>query len=147
MSERQVRIGSKVGLHARPASLFAKAVKDVGVPVQIAKDGQPHKVAALYQNDDYGKGYLEGFKDAIKDAPQIEIVKELSYEAGAASTTAPHTIPTAIAALPTRPARPADPRESEGSRIARSRPSMKMERATFQSDRSGWRPASSAAAS
>ena len=40
MSERQVTIGSKVGLHARPASLFAKAVKDAGVPVQIAKDGQ-----------------------------------------------------------------------------------------------------------
>jgi hypothetical protein len=32
---------SKVGLHARPASLFAKAVKEVGVPVQIAKDGKP----------------------------------------------------------------------------------------------------------
>jgi phosphocarrier protein len=41
MGERQVIIGSKVGLHARPASLFAKAVKDTGVPVQIAKDGQP----------------------------------------------------------------------------------------------------------
>jgi phosphocarrier protein len=41
MSERQVTIGSKVGLHARPASLFAKAVKGAGVPVQISKDGQP----------------------------------------------------------------------------------------------------------
>jgi phosphocarrier protein HPr len=41
MSERQVTIGSKVGLHARPASLFAKAVKNGGVPVQIAKGGQP----------------------------------------------------------------------------------------------------------
>ena len=41
MSERQVRVGSKVGLHARPASLFAKAVANAGVPVQIAKDGQP----------------------------------------------------------------------------------------------------------
>ena len=41
MSERQVTIGSKVGLHARPASLFAKAVKNTGVSVQIAKDGQP----------------------------------------------------------------------------------------------------------
>ena len=41
MSERHVTIGSKVGLHARPASLFVKAVKDTGVPVQIAKDGQP----------------------------------------------------------------------------------------------------------
>ena len=46
MSERQVTIGSKVGLHARPASLFAKAVKDAGVPVQIAKDGKPPVNAA-----------------------------------------------------------------------------------------------------
>ena len=41
MSERQVRVGSRVGLHARPASLFAKAVANAGVPVQIAKEGQP----------------------------------------------------------------------------------------------------------
>jgi phosphocarrier protein HPr len=41
MSERQVRVGSMVGLHARPASLFAKAVANAGVPVQIAKDDQP----------------------------------------------------------------------------------------------------------
>ena len=41
MSERQVTIGSKVGLHARPASLFAKPVKDVGIPVQIAKGSKP----------------------------------------------------------------------------------------------------------
>jgi phosphocarrier protein len=50
MSERQVTIGSKVGLHARPASLFAKAVKGVGVPVQIAKDGQPPVNAASLLN-------------------------------------------------------------------------------------------------
>ncbi len=41
MGDRQVRVGSKVGLHARPASMFAKAVANAGVPVQIAKDGQP----------------------------------------------------------------------------------------------------------
>ena len=46
MTERQVTIGSKVGLHARPASLFAKAVKNAGVPVQIAKNGQPPVNAA-----------------------------------------------------------------------------------------------------
>ena len=46
MSERQVAIGSKVGLHARPASLFAKAVKDAGLPVQIAKAGGPPVNAA-----------------------------------------------------------------------------------------------------
>ncbi|HLU60118.1 MAG TPA: HPr family phosphocarrier protein [Pseudonocardia sp.] len=41
MGQRQVRVGSKVGLHARPAALFAKAVARTGVPVTIAKDGQP----------------------------------------------------------------------------------------------------------
>jgi phosphocarrier protein len=35
-----------VGLHARPASLFAKAVKDAGVSVKIAKDGKPPVNAA-----------------------------------------------------------------------------------------------------
>jgi phosphocarrier protein len=48
VSERQVTIGSKVGLHARPASLFAKAVKNAGVPVKIAKNGQaPVNAASL----------------------------------------------------------------------------------------------------
>ena len=47
----------------------------------LASSGQQHKVAILYQNDDYGKGYVEGFKDAIKDAANISVVGELSYEA------------------------------------------------------------------
>ncbi len=41
MSERHVRIGSKVGLHARPAALFAKAAGEVGVPVRITTGGRP----------------------------------------------------------------------------------------------------------
>jgi len=51
----------------------------------LVAGGQPHKVAVLYQNDDYGKGYLQGFKDSIEGASQIEIVKELSYEPTAPS--------------------------------------------------------------
>jgi phosphocarrier protein HPr len=39
MAERRVVIGSKVGLHARPASLFVQAATTAGVPVTIAKDG------------------------------------------------------------------------------------------------------------
>lgn len=41
MSERQVRIGSKVGLHARPAAIFAKAAADAPLPVRIASNGKP----------------------------------------------------------------------------------------------------------
>ncbi|WP_119421729.1 ABC transporter substrate-binding protein [Desertibaculum subflavum] len=38
------------------------------------------KIGILYQNDDYGKDYLKGFKDGLGAAGQKLIVKELSYE-------------------------------------------------------------------
>ncbi|WP_368744804.1 ABC transporter substrate-binding protein [Desertibaculum subflavum] len=38
------------------------------------------KIGILYQNDDYGKDYLKGFKDGLGSAGQKLIVKELSYE-------------------------------------------------------------------
>ena len=47
----------------------------------LASSNEPHKVAVLSQNDDYGKGYVEGFKAGIKGASNIQIVKELTYEA------------------------------------------------------------------
>lgn len=39
MSERTVSVGSRVGLHARPASLFVQAAARQPVPVTIAKPG------------------------------------------------------------------------------------------------------------
>ena len=39
MSERRVTVGSSVGLHARPASLFVQAAGQQPVPVSIAKEG------------------------------------------------------------------------------------------------------------
>ncbi|MFG6444809.1 ABC transporter substrate-binding protein [Microbacterium sp. P06] len=47
----------------------------------LASSSEDHKVAVLYQNDDYGEGYLEGFKSAVEGSDNIEIVKELTYEA------------------------------------------------------------------
>jgi phosphocarrier protein len=42
MSSRTVKIGSKVGLHARPASIFVQSVTATQLPVTIAKgDGDP----------------------------------------------------------------------------------------------------------
>ncbi len=38
------------------------------------------KVAILYQNDDYGKDYLKGFKDGLGDKAKSIIVAEVSYE-------------------------------------------------------------------
>jgi phosphocarrier protein HPr len=39
MPERRVTVASKVGLHARPAALVAKAAATQPVAVSIAKDG------------------------------------------------------------------------------------------------------------
>jgi phosphocarrier protein HPr len=39
MAERLVIVGSSVGLHARPASLFVQAAAKAAVPVLIAKQG------------------------------------------------------------------------------------------------------------
>ncbi|MYW96641.1 HPr family phosphocarrier protein [Amycolatopsis rubida] len=39
MPEKRVTVASKVGLHARPAALVAKAAAAQPVAVQIAKDG------------------------------------------------------------------------------------------------------------
>jgi ABC-type branched-subunit amino acid transport system substrate-binding protein len=47
----------------------------------LASSTDEHKVAILSQNDDYGEGYVEGFKKGIEGADNIEIVKELTYEA------------------------------------------------------------------
>lgn len=41
MSERKATIASRVGLHARPAALFAEAVGGLGVDVTIAREGEP----------------------------------------------------------------------------------------------------------
>jgi branched-chain amino acid transport system substrate-binding protein len=38
------------------------------------------KVGILYQNDDYGKDYLKGFKDGLGDKAANMIVAEVSYE-------------------------------------------------------------------
>lgn len=39
MPERTVSIGSPLGLHARPATLFVKAVNETGLPITISREG------------------------------------------------------------------------------------------------------------
>jgi phosphocarrier protein len=41
MIERTATVASRVGLHARPAAIFAAAVSDLGVGVTIAREGEP----------------------------------------------------------------------------------------------------------
>jgi branched-chain amino acid transport system substrate-binding protein len=46
----------------------------------ILKNHPNAKIGILYQNDDYGKDYLKGFKDGLGDKAAKMIVKEVSYE-------------------------------------------------------------------
>ena len=46
----------------------------------ILKTKPNAKIGILYQNDDYGKDYLQGFKDGLGDKASKLIVKEVSYE-------------------------------------------------------------------
>ena len=41
MAEREATIASRVGLHARPAAIFAEAAGDLPVEVTIAAKGEP----------------------------------------------------------------------------------------------------------
>ena len=41
MSERKVTIASRVGLHARPAGIFAEAVGELPIEVTISMEGEP----------------------------------------------------------------------------------------------------------
>jgi branched-chain amino acid transport system substrate-binding protein len=46
----------------------------------ILKNKPNAKIAVLYQNDDYGKDYLKGFRDGLGAKAKTMIVKEVSYE-------------------------------------------------------------------
>jgi branched-chain amino acid transport system substrate-binding protein len=46
----------------------------------LLKNKPDAKVAILYQNDDFGKDYLKGFKDGLGDKAVKMIVAEVSYE-------------------------------------------------------------------
>ncbi|WP_158892142.1 HPr family phosphocarrier protein [Amycolatopsis anabasis] len=50
MPERRVTVASKVGLHARPAALVAKAAASQPVAVSIAKDGRDPVAAGSVLN-------------------------------------------------------------------------------------------------
>jgi phosphocarrier protein len=48
MLERRVTVGWPEGLHARPASIFCRAVTSAGVAVTVRKsDGQPVNAASM----------------------------------------------------------------------------------------------------
>lgn len=60
MVSRSVVIGSKVGLHARPASLFTHAVDATGLDITIAKTGEePVDASSILMVMTLGAGHGE----------------------------------------------------------------------------------------
>ncbi|TRW45573.1 HPr family phosphocarrier protein [Georgenia yuyongxinii] len=58
MTQRSAVVASKVGLHARPAAVFVKAVTAAGIPVTIAKgDGEPVDAASILGVMTLGAGH------------------------------------------------------------------------------------------
>jgi len=89
MPEKTVTVASKVGLHARPASLFAQAAAKVGVPVTLtAASGKSVNAASILGVLSLGIGHAEevtlsaegeGAEAAIEELATL-LEKELDKE-------------------------------------------------------------------
>jgi branched-chain amino acid transport system substrate-binding protein len=48
--------------------------------VYVMKEVKDPKVAVLYQNDDFGKDFIKGFRERLGDKAKAIVVREVSYE-------------------------------------------------------------------
>ena len=85
MTERTVVIGSLLGLHARPAALFVKAVNETGLPVMVSREG--HKpvdarsvLAVMSMGAAHGQSVMLTCEDEGSDAALAGLVEMLAKE-------------------------------------------------------------------
>lgn len=79
MAERTVTIGSKVGLHARPAAIFVKAASQAGIPVTISKDGgKPVNAASILGVMTLGAKFEESVTVAAEGEGADAVLDELA---------------------------------------------------------------------
>ncbi|SDW51026.1 phosphocarrier protein [Arthrobacter sp. cf158] len=73
MPEQRAVVGAEIGLHARAAAVFVRAVTDTGLPVTIRKkDGRPVDARSLLEvmTEDFGHGcevFLGVAPEALRD--------------------------------------------------------------------------------
>ncbi|MET3902725.1 phosphocarrier protein HPr [Paenarthrobacter sp. 4246] len=81
LPEQKAIVAAEIGLHARAAAVFVRAVTDTGLPVTIRKqDGQPVDARSLLEvmTEDFGHGcevLLEVAPDALMSGhtvPEVE---------------------------------------------------------------------------
>ncbi|WP_159808094.1 HPr family phosphocarrier protein [Cellulomonas citrea] len=78
MAERTVAIASRVGLHARPATIFTQAVAAAAVPVTIAKaGGAPVDASSILFVMSLGVGHGEEVTLSADGADADRVLDEL----------------------------------------------------------------------
>ncbi|MBH0009322.1 HPr family phosphocarrier protein [Salinibacterium sp. SWN1162] len=79
MSSKTVTIGSKVGLHARPASVFAQAVAECGVAVMLTNaEGKTVNAASILSVLSMGIGYGDRVTLSSNDESASEALEALA---------------------------------------------------------------------
>lgn len=79
MSSRTVTIGSKVGLHARPASVFAQAVAECGVVVSLTDAaGKTVNAASILSVLSMGIGYGDSVTLSSDDTDAAAALESLA---------------------------------------------------------------------
>ena len=77
MPSRIVAVGSRVGLHARPASVLVKAAAGAGVPVTIGRVGEKAvNAASMLSVLALGVKQGEEIEVTVADAPNADDVLE-----------------------------------------------------------------------
>ncbi len=75
MPSQVVVVGSKVGLHARPASLLVKAASSAGVPVTIGRVGENAvNAASMLSVLALGAKHGESIEITVADGPNADQV-------------------------------------------------------------------------
>jgi phosphocarrier protein HPr len=79
MPTRRVRVGSTMGLHARPAATFTRAVRDGQVPVTIARvGGAPVNAASILAVLGLAAGFGEEVELSTEGAGAHELLDRLA---------------------------------------------------------------------
>lgn len=75
MPSQVVTVASKVGLHARPASLLIKAAKEAGVPVTVGRPGEAAvNAASMLSVLAMGAKHGEQVEITVADGPGADAV-------------------------------------------------------------------------
>lgn len=78
MPEKNVTVGSSIGLHARPAAIIAEAVVNAGVEVTLAVDGgEPVDAGSALMIMTLGAGHGAQVTVSSEDASALDTIADL----------------------------------------------------------------------